>query len=62
MTVLVLGATGKTGRRVVERLERRSVRVRLSPANEPRPESLDDPDEIQVMTKVRLNQDARPEK
>jgi len=29
MTVLVLGATGKTGRRVVERLERRGVPVRL---------------------------------
>jgi uncharacterized protein YbjT (DUF2867 family) len=29
MTVLVLGATGKTGRRIAERLERRNVPVRL---------------------------------
>jgi uncharacterized protein YbjT (DUF2867 family) len=42
MTVLVLGATGKTGRRVVERLRRREVPVRLGSRSEQPPFDWDD--------------------
>jgi uncharacterized protein (TIGR03067 family) len=38
----------------------RTVRVRLGPATEPRPTVLDDPDEVRVLTKVKLDKTPSP--
>jgi uncharacterized protein (TIGR03067 family) len=40
----------------------KTVRIRLDPALEPRPTSLDDDEMVRVMTKVKLERSPQPEK